>query len=297
MHVLIEISFLVSHCVLYFCKVSFRDLVTILQYLTISWDWDRLRISRIVNFKLSSTTYLQHETHFAVFKTELRLSKMSGTHDDYMWCYVVPQTESTIERFVELSSSDRYYYENPHRRQFIALKFLHLIDPTLLCQSLFRLADLYPKINSRICVFEGRPHFNLQKDAIKVRLISIEPQVLLDVYEIRRACFHLSDQLDKQGNKSMLYVFLLRSSDPHLGCILAAGFDHSLGDAASYSMFLHALSEDYANVLSASSARTDPDEGQQQQQLPADFMPFPAAPGNQAYAFNLRQKILSSKSG
>jgi hypothetical protein len=81
----------------------------------------------------------------------------------------------------------------------------------------------------------------------------VSPDFMSDIYAWRNAFYRLSDSMDKDG-KVLFQSFVMRCSDPSLGCVLFAGFEHSLGDAASYALFLSRWSEIYGSLESQSGA-------------------------------------------
>lgn len=59
------------------------------------------------------------------------------------------------------------------------------------------------------------------------------------IFESHRKC------LPGRDRPPLFQAFLVRCSDPRYGCCLVAGFDHVLGDGASYGMFMQAWSDSY----------------------------------------------------
>ena len=81
-------------------------------------------------------------------------------------------------------------------------------------------------------------------------MIIVKPEYLTDMHEWRRLFFYLSDRAD-QDHKALLQAYLLRCTDERHGCVLIVGFEHCLGDAASYAMFIAAWSDFYRAELQA----------------------------------------------
>ena len=67
------------------------------------------------------------------------------------------------------------------------------------------------------------------------------------MYEWCHAFQILSNQADG-ADKPLFMAFLLRCEDESHGCVLMTGFEHALGDAASYALFLKAWSQKYENL-------------------------------------------------
>jgi hypothetical protein len=168
--------------------------------------------------------------------------------NECMWCYSVPLASLDVSRLIELSSTDKYYFDHPHRRQSIALSFGHMLDPTILCRSLDATIQRFPKVGSRIVQYEGKLRFHLDTEQTKLRLIIVKQDYLTDIHEWRRLFFYLSDRPD-QDHKALLQAYLLRCADERHGCVLIVGFEHCLGDAASYAMFIAAWSDLYREQL------------------------------------------------
>ena len=168
--------------------------------------------------------------------------------EECMWCFTVPLVPSKVNRFIDLSSTDQYYFDHPHRRQCIALRFAHMLDPTLLIRCLHAAIEKFPKVGSRVVSYEGRLKFQLETEQTKLRLIIVQPKFIEDIFDWRRIFFLFSDRAD-QGHKSLFHAFLMRAPDASHGCVLMAGFEHCLGDAASYAMFIAAWSDAYRNQL------------------------------------------------
>ena len=175
--------------------------------------------------------------------------------EEYMWCFSVPIASSEVNRFIDLSSTDQYYLDHPHRRQCVALRFLHLIDPLLLVRGLHAAIQQFPKVGSRVVIYDGSRRFHLENEQTKLRVVMVSPDFLTDIFEWRRLFYLFSDRLDRQ-HKPLFQAFLMRSRDESLGCVLFAGFEHCLGDAASYAMFIACWSEEYQQQLTRHAANT-----------------------------------------
>ena len=139
------------------------------------------------------------------------------------------------------------------RHQCIVLQLGHVLDPVLLVRSLHHASKIYPKVASRIVPLEdGRPHFHLETERMRVRMVMVEAHVLSDPYhwayahetllhavspaqETRRPNGGGGGQDDRHP---LFHAFLLRAHDSACGCVLVVGFEHTLGDAASYGLFL-----------------------------------------------------------
>jgi hypothetical protein len=67
------------------------------------------------------------------------------------------------------------------------------------------------------------------------------------MYEWCHAFQTLSNQIDEQ-HEPLFLAFLLRCEDESQGCVLISGFEHALGDAASYALFVKAWSDKYEHL-------------------------------------------------
>ena len=97
---------------------------------------------------------------------------------------------------------------------------------------------------------EGAPKYHLEAAEINVRVVSVAPDVLRSAS--LRAWDHVCQSVSptKKGGfgddaTALFEACLLVSHDSAAGCLLVAGFQHVLGDASSYSMFLRCWSEIY----------------------------------------------------
>ena len=174
---------------------------------------------------------------------------------EYMWCYSVPLSVLDVDRYIDLSSTDQYYFDHPHRRQCIALSFAHVLEPTILCRSLHAAVQRFPKVGSRAVMFEGHHRFHLETEQTKLRLVNVKPEFLTNICELWRICSFFCDNQDKK-HRPLFQAYLMRCSDESRGCVLIAGFEHALGDAASYAMFIAAWSALYRDQRHASAALT-----------------------------------------
>jgi hypothetical protein len=174
---------------------------------------------------------------------------------EYMWCYSVPLSVLDVDRYIDLSSTDQYYFDHPHRRQCIALSFAHQLEPTILCRSLHAAVQRFPKVGSRAVLFEGLHRFHLETEQTKLRLVNVKPEILTNICELWRICSFLCDKQDK-GHRPLFQAYLMRCADESRGCVLIAGFEHALGDAASYAMFIAAWSALYKEQRHASAVPT-----------------------------------------
>ena len=172
---------------------------------------------------------------------------MDDSAEPTTWCYTVPKSVSAVDRYIRLSSSDLYYFEHPHRRQCIALEYSKVLDPVLLCQSLDCTITTFPKVGSRVVPFDGFQQFHLESEQIKLRVVTVGPDIISSMYAWCHAFQTLSSQA-AGAEKPLFLAYLLRCKDEAHGCVLMAGFEHALGDAASYALFLEAWSDQYERL-------------------------------------------------
>jgi hypothetical protein len=149
-----------------------------------------------------------------------------------------------------LTAEDLHYAESNYRTQRIALRFAHICDPILATQALHLAIADYPKVGSRLIMYEDVPKFHLASAEIGLMVVAVEARVLMNgcLAEWDHVCQTMSP-IKKMGFKAdataLFEAFLLVSHNPACGCVLVAGFQHVLGDATSYSLFLRRWSEIY----------------------------------------------------
>jgi hypothetical protein len=97
---------------------------------------------------------------------------------------------------------------------------------------------------------EGAPKYHLEAAEINVRVVSVAPDVLRSAS--LKAWDHVCQSVSptKKGGfgddaTPLFEACLLVSHESAAGCLLVAGFQHVLGDASSYSMFLRCWSDIY----------------------------------------------------
>jgi len=150
---------------------------------------------------------------------------------------------------MSLSLEDVHYAESSYRTQRIALRFTHTLDPLLLTQALHLAITEYPRVGSRLVVHHDEPKFHLEAGEITVRLVAVAPEVLSSGGAAwDNACQSMSPQKKVGFGPDATQLFeacLLTSHDAEAGCVLVAGFQHVLGDATSYALFMHKWSTIY----------------------------------------------------
>jgi hypothetical protein len=136
------------------------------------------------------------------------------------WCYSIDNTKLIADRYMQLSIMDVFYFENPHRRQCIALQYTKVLDSVILCQSLGCTIAAFPTVGSRVEFLDGIGYFHLNSEQVKIRLVVVSPQVLSNKYE----WCHAFDVLSKHARESqpLFQAFLLRCADESHGCVLMA---------------------------------------------------------------------------
>ena len=176
----------------------------------------------------------------------------------FMWTYSTNAEVKNSNSLIELTTVDQYFHNRQHQRQFIAFRLKDVLNPSVLCSSMHVAANIYPKVTSRIVSHFGKQYFHVGQVPPKVELIMVEPKFFSDIYAWKDACFQISE-MTKHAHNNFVQAYLFRSHDPRFGCVLATGFDHSIGDAASYCMFLSAWSKAYsAELLRASHLMAPP---------------------------------------
>ena len=141
-----------------------------------------------------------------------------------------------------LSLEDLHYAESSYRTQRIALRFAHTLDPHLLTQALHLAIIEYPRVGSRLVIYNDVPKFHLEAGEITVRFVSVAPDVIFSgACAWDHACHSMTPTKKAGYGPDATQLFeacLLASTDREAGCVLVVGFQHVLGDATSYALFL-----------------------------------------------------------
>jgi len=178
---------------------------------------------------------------------------------------------------------DEIYINGNFATQRIALRLAKVLEPSLLVQvSLFDTADsfallsvavvpltgpllmqslrsalgAYPRVGSQLKLYYGKPAYHLRSGQIDVHVIKVGRDVLsqspctwLHVCEKTMPPRTAAGQNCGPDASPLFEAVMLVSDVLSAGCVLIVGFQHSLGDAASYSMFLLTWSNMYTANL------------------------------------------------
>jgi hypothetical protein len=79
---------------------------------------------------------------------------------------------------MRLSAPDVHYAESNYRTQSIALRFAHICNPTLATQALHLAIAEFPRVGSRLIMYEGVPEFHLAAAEIRLCVVTVEERVL-----------------------------------------------------------------------------------------------------------------------
>eukprot|EP00802_Teleaulax_amphioxeia_P006620 Tamp_06624.p1 GENE.Tamp_06624~~Tamp_06624.p1 ORF type:complete len:777 (-),score=121.62 Tamp_06624:335-2605(-) len=189
----------------------------------------------------------------------------SRPSDDCCWVYAVqPKRDLAAageHRLQELAAGDKFYAENSYLVQRIALRFEHVLDPVLVSQALRSAMAEHPLAGSRLVRHEGHACFHLDAAEINVHVVNVAPRMLRAgaAEELLHVCEEITAPggpkgcwmpiVDQFKLPNLIEAYLLVSADSTAGCALVAGFQHVIGDASCYGIFLRTWSEKYELVL------------------------------------------------
>jgi hypothetical protein len=129
-------------------------------------------------------------------------------------------------------------------------------------QSLRAALQVHPRVGSRLELYYDKPTFHLQAGAVDVHVIKVGSHVMKQSPDTWLQVCEKSMPPQNPGYGSdaspLFQAVMLVSNDLSEGCILIAGFEHVLGDATSYSMFLRTWSEKYEACLHAHRDQLSP---------------------------------------
>jgi len=122
-------------------------------------------------------------------------------------------------------------------------------------QSLRSALEKHPRVGSRLELHNGKTTFHLESGQIDIHLIKVGRDVLS---QSPSNWLHVCEKTmpPQKGGYGLdatplFEASMLVSDDLSAGCVLIVGFQHVLGDAACYSMFLRTWSEMYEANLHA----------------------------------------------
>eukprot|EP00960_Hanusia_phi_P032897 750128-Hanusia_phi.AAC.2 len=160
---------------------------------------------------------------------------------------ILRKPKESIHRFQSICWNDEFYVNNPTAIQRIALKFETVLDPSLLLQSLDEVAKKFPTIMSKICHYQGRLCFHLSSEQVTLRVILVKPHILSDINQWYHACNEYRPVSNDPAERPPLFqAFILITNDPCNGCVFVVCFDHVLGDAITYGIFLNHWAREYS---------------------------------------------------
>lgn len=152
-----------------------------------------------------------------------------------------------------------YSFRYPRLSQLTVLLLLNFsvaVVPRV--QSLRSTLGAYPRVGSQLKLYYGKPAFHLRSGQIDVHVIKVGREILsqspstwLHVCEKTMPPRTAAGQNCGPEASPLFEAVMLVSDVLSAGCVLIVGFQHSLGDAASYSMFLLTWSNMYAANLRA----------------------------------------------
>lgn len=171
-----------------------------------------------------------------------------------MWSFSVPLDDEP-HKLVPLTMLDVHYVEIVYKHQCIALKFPGLLHSGVLAESLHAAFKDFPTVGSKLTHFNGLHQFDCNSVKAEVRLCLVNDKVFSNIYDWNRVFEDVTKDIQsKNGNNlPLFYAVLLRTLNPQHGCILLAAFNHVLGDASSYGVFLRRWSEEYVQAMNSSN--------------------------------------------
>ena len=189
----------------------------------------------------------------------------SKPSEDCCWVYAVqPKRDLSAggeHRLQELADGDVHYAKQSYLVQRIALRFSHVLDPVLVAQAVRSALEEYPLAGSRLVKHEGGTYFHLKSAEINVHVVNVPPRLLRS--GAASEWLHVCEEMVTPGGPKGCFVpvvdqftlqnlcefYLLVSADSTAGCVIIGGFQHVIGDATCYGLFLRAWSEKYEQGL------------------------------------------------
>lgn len=170
---------------------------------------------------------------------------------------IVRREKLEFERLLQLSWLDRYYWDNMHAMQWLGFRFSEALDPTLTVQSLKMAIAEYPVVGSKVIVDDGKNKFHFDAETVSLRLVRVEGRMLEKLDELQQLCDVIRVPNADQKQNPLFKAFLYKSSDVRDGSALICGFQHCVGDAMSYSLFMHFWSRCYERLCQTTTLPPD----------------------------------------
>ena len=145
-----------------------------------------------------------------------------------------------FERYLELTWLDNYYLNLTNMPyQCIGFRFQQALDPTLVLLALMDTMQKFPVVGSRVEEHEGVNKFHFAAEQIVLSLALVGEGLLLNLACLEEIASLLAPNTDADPLLAPLFrCTLFRTRNSALGSALVACFRHTVGDAASYAMFL-----------------------------------------------------------
>eukprot|EP00286_Rhodomonas_abbreviata_P019134 CAMPEP_0181311160 /NCGR_PEP_ID=MMETSP1101-20121128/12981_1 /TAXON_ID=46948 /ORGANISM="Rhodomonas abbreviata, Strain Caron Lab Isolate" /LENGTH=733 /DNA_ID=CAMNT_0023417857 /DNA_START=108 /DNA_END=2309 /DNA_ORIENTATION=- len=183
----------------------------------------------------------------------------ANSFHEYTYC--VSKKEVTMHRLQDLTPLDEHYHNNPHRIQRIGFHYASMLSPTKLMQSLQLTIEDFPIVGSKVVHCHGqtglRHRFHLDAENVSIRLINVEPHMLDSMERCEELCEAVTPRSPDQKENPLFECWIFKSSDISKGSILIAGFQHTLGDATSYGIFMRRWSEHFQQIAKTEEASND----------------------------------------
>lgn len=114
--------------------------------------------------------------------------------EEFCWIFTVRKAKTFdspgTHRVLGLTAEDQHYAETNYRTQRIALRFAHVLDPTIVTQALHLAIMEYPRVGSRLVMHDGVPKYHLDAAEVTVRLVTVPPGAFSQTRTRARARTH-----------------------------------------------------------------------------------------------------------
>eukprot|EP00961_Rhodomonas_salina_P102558 1379424-Rhodomonas_salina.1 len=161
------------------------------------------------------------------------------------WALTVRGQEEEFSRIFALTWQDKYYYDNAHAVAWLGFRFRDALDPTLTAQTLKAAIQEYPVVGSKVIMYDGKQKFLFDAEKITVRLLHVEGRMLQSMDELQKLCDIALVPNPDRKKRPLFKAFLFKSCDERDGSALICAFEHCVGDAMSYALFMKHWSECY----------------------------------------------------
>ncbi|EKX38929.1 hypothetical protein GUITHDRAFT_143924 [Guillardia theta CCMP2712] len=174
--------------------------------------------------------------------------------------YLARQDFPSSFSFLPCSEDDCYFLDHPHKPQFLLLKFRSVLDPSLLCSSLYSTMQLFPKASSRVVRHEDGRKFQLGVERSSLTAVKVSEDIMDDLSTLPWVVSTVQRSVYQTSSVPLLQSYLLRSQASSQGSSLLVGFHHVLGDGMSYASFISSWSMFYQQAVERRAAPVEEDQ-------------------------------------